>query len=105
MDMKRYRESDYVNAQLVQESPSKKLVILDEGSETRGFNEKSKVVEFLVNLDGKKKSWKPNKASLDNLGDAFGDESSAYIGKQVTLTIEKTKNGMEAVVGVPVREN
>ena len=104
MDMKKFRESDYVNAQLVQESPSKKLVILDEGTETQGFKDKSKAVEFLVNLDGKKKLWKPNKSSLDKLSEAFGDDSAAYIGKQITLTIEKTKNGMEAVVGIPIRE-
>lgn len=101
MDMKKFRESDFVNAQMVKESPSKKLVILDEGIETKGFGDKGIASQFLVNIDGKAKSWKPNKESLEKLSEAYGDESKAYVGKVITLTIEKANNGQETVVGIP----
>lgn len=97
MDIGKYAESEFVTVQLVKESNTKKLVILDQGSE-QAFENKVGLV-FLVNIDGKTKKWKPNKLTLSNLIKSLTTNSDAWVGKTVDLRIEFVK-GKDSVVGV-----
>jgi hypothetical protein len=98
MDVSKFLESDYVTVQFVKDSLSKTLVIVSPGAE-ESFKEKAGLT-LAVQMDGKMKKWKTNKASLTALVAKHGKESSAYVGKTVSLTVQIV-NGKESVIGVP----
>lgn len=98
MDVRYLLESDFVSVQTVKDSPTKKAIILSPGTEEQYKD--SKNLKLLVELDGKKKFWKVNKASLKNLVLKFGNESQAYVGAVVLFEIQIV-NGKESVVGTP----
>jgi len=95
MNVKDYAAGNNVTVELVKQSSTKKLVILSEGTV------KDNKIVFLVEIDNKRKDWTPNKTTLKNLMDVWGEESTAYVAKTVGLDIENIQ-GREAVVGKPM---
>lgn len=90
-------ESNFVTTELVKFSPSKKLVILDEGRyDETDFGRR---LTLSVEIDGKKKQWRPNKDSIKNL-QAFGLDTKNWLGKSVRLQNAFFK-GKEIVIGTP----
>jgi len=90
-------ETDFMNADLVKNSPSKKLVILGEGKyEITDFGEK---LTLPVEIDSKKKTWRPNRDSIKNM-QMLGKDSQAWVGKAIQLQILTIK-GKEAIIGFP----
>ena len=100
MDTTGMAESNYVTVQMAKDSPSKRLVILSGGS-LQPNKEGLLKLNLLVEIDGKQKTFIPNKATIRNLQGRLGFESQGWIGKAVSFTVV-SMNGKEAVVGVPV---
>lgn len=99
MDMKQYEESEYLSADLVENSPTKVINFLNSGEEkTTDFGKKP---QFLVEIDHKKKFYRPNKTSVAHLNKAFGSDSNLWIGKQATVRVE-TINAKRSIIASPV---
>lgn len=105
MDISKALESTYINAELVSQSPTKKLVILDEGSfQKREYDGKvSDKFELIVEIDRKRKTWSPNKDTIRNLIIAYGKDSTNWIGKIVNLQVSSVR-GKFTVTGMPMPE-
>lgn len=94
MDTRDFAEGDYVTAELVKNSVTKKLVIVDEakGVPTK-FGDR---LECTVSIDGKLKKWKLNQASVKNMHQISTD-SKFWVSRAVQLMVEKDK-----VIGTPI---
>ncbi len=91
-------ESSYMDVDLVQNSKKKQIVIMGAGAYVLGqFGEK---LEIPIEIDGKAKTWSPNRDSANNLNRAYGADTQAWIGKVVNMQLI-TKNGKVTVLGVP----
>jgi len=98
MDVTEYAESDYVTKEIVEKSPSKKAVIMmieDDKTSQHG-----KKLHVTVEIDGKKKIYSPNKPSINNILDAYGPESTDWIGRVIGFTVENV-NGFFCVIARP----
>jgi len=98
-------ESAYLTVDTVRESPTRKCVILTEG-EYKDAEFKGKTYEkfeLVVEIDGRKKLWAPNKDSLKNISEYHGKESALWIGKIIKLSIGKS-NGKDVIIGMPLPE-
>ena len=92
-------ESDFMTSDLVTNSPTKKVVIVSGGEYvTDKFGER---LELKVTLDKKLKTWKPNRETCNNLKDAFGVETEAWMSKVILLTLKNTPKG-PSIIGVPL---
>jgi hypothetical protein len=101
VDTTKAKEGKYINSDLVRESPTKKLVIIDEGEFVDGdYGEK---FQMNVTIDRKDKIWSPNKDSISNLHEAYGRESKDWVGKIIKLKVTKYK-GKDTVTGEPMPE-
>lgn len=98
VDATRAMESKYVNADLVRDSPTRKLVILGEGEFVEG--DYGAKLELPVMIDGKDKTWSLNKDSAKNLNAEYGRDSKNWVGAIVKLQIAKVQ-GKDSVLGVP----
>ncbi len=101
-DTKEALESQYVNAELISNSESKKLVVVDEGSyEETQFGKR---LTLNVDVDGKRKIWRPNKDSVANLNEGYGGtDTKTWVGKTVNLQIVRIL-GKDAVLATATRE-
>jgi len=96
MDTTRATEGKYVNADMVKNSTTKKLVIIDEGEFVEGdYGEK---FQLTVEIDGKQKIWSPNKDSIVNIQDVMGKDSKFWIGTIIKLRTTKIK-GKDSIIG------
>ena len=79
-------ESQYVNADMVNSSESKTLVVTGEGTyEDTKFGRK---LTLPVEIDSKQKMWNPNKDSIANLNSAFGTkDTKEWVGKPIDLKV------------------
>ena len=100
MDTKHLVEGDNLTVKLVNESPSKHVVILSSGAMAADREGKQKF-GLLVEIDGKQKLYRPNKTTLKVMQDKHGFESSAWVGKALTLAIGQVQ-GKEAILGTPI---
>jgi len=95
---KQAMESEYVNADLVKNSKNKEMVVVDPGKyEQTDYGEK---LTLFVEIDGKKKIWRPNRDSVKNLNRGFGEDTETWIGKPVTLQVVSIA-GKDSVVAAP----
>jgi hypothetical protein len=80
-------ESKYITADLVKASPTKKLVVVGQGSyEQATFDgETSRRLTIPVQIDSKDKLWRPNKDSVTNLRAAYGSDTASWVGKTAKL--------------------
>lgn len=93
-------ESKYINADLVRDSPTKRLVIIGEGEFVEG--DYGAKLELPVQIDGKDKIWSPNKDSSKNLAaECDSRDSKDWVGSIVKLQIVKVQ-GKDSIVGVPL---
>jgi len=94
-------ESEYVTAELVMNSPTKKAVFIDEGKyEQSDYGEK---LTLHIGIDGKTKIYRPSKDTVHNLRAAYGVDSAQWVGKFVIFRIVRYK-GKDVVLGDGVRE-
>lgn len=106
MDVTKYAESEYMNVSQVKAAVVKKAVFVDSGM-VESFTYDGKQLEkmvFVVEFNGRRKKWSPNMDTLKNLGQAWGWESSHWVGKTVQLVVA-TMKGKEAILGLPVGED
>lgn len=101
VDVTEAMESQYLTADLVKESESKTIVIIDGGKyeDVTYDGVTSKRLSINVELDMKAKIWRPNKDSVSNLAEAYGKDSDKWVGKQAKLSVVKIhgKNSINAV--------
>jgi len=92
-------ESPYLTTELVKESKSSKAVIMNEGSyEETDYGTK---LTLSVQIDAKSKIWRPNRDSVSNLSQAWGNESKEWIGKTADLKIMKVM-GKDSIIASPL---
>ncbi|MAH47058.1 hypothetical protein CMI37_14620 [Candidatus Pacearchaeota archaeon] len=99
MDTKQFVESDNVTIDLVKNSPSKQCVIISAGATFVDDKNKSRF-KCLVEIDGQQKGFIPNKTTLRALQVKYGVESSAWMGKSISLSVGSVL-GKEAIIGNP----
>lgn len=92
-------EGKYVNADLVRQSPTKKCVFIDEGKYEDG--DYGAKLHLTVEIDGKQKTWAPNKDTVKNISEEYGTDTRNWIGKVIKLSIGKI-NGKDTVNGMPM---
>lgn len=95
-------ESEYVTADLVDDSHRKELVITGPGKyeEVTFDNKKSEKLTLPVEFNGVAKIWRPNRDSVKNLNRAFGDPTEDWVGKPIPLQVMSI-GGRDSVVAVP----
>jgi len=97
VDTREFLEGNYISVDLVKASKTKKLFVLGEGeAEDTEFGRK---LTLPVEIDTKKKIWRPNKDSISNM-QHLGGNSKNWVGAEVHLRIV-TMRGKECVLGVP----
>jgi hypothetical protein len=105
VDVTQAMEGTYLTCDIVRDSPTKKMAIVDAGEykEATYENKKYEKFELTVEIDFKKKSWAPNKDSIRNLAAAYGRDSRLWVGKICQATIQKV-NGKDGIVAYPMPE-
>jgi len=95
-------ESQYLTAELVKESPSKRAHIIDEGAyeEVVFDGVSSRRLTMKVEIDGKSKLWRPNKDSISNLRNAYGKDTAQWVGKDILLQVIRIQ-GKNSVLAMP----
>lgn len=97
MDATQYAETDYITAELVKQAKIKKAVIIGEvKAEATDYGEK---LTCPVEIDGKRKTYRPNKDTIKNLISALGSDTKAWLGKTLILNVISVM-GKESVLGV-----
>ena len=97
MDATQYGESNWLNADIVKSSKSKKAIILgDAKSEETDFGAK---LTFPIEIDGKKKTYSPNKDSVKNIISALGSETQEWLGKTLSFSVVSVM-GKDSVIAV-----
>lgn len=97
MDATQYGESNYVTAELVKASKTKKAVILgDSKAEETDYGMKLRIP---IEIDGKLKTYSPNKDSVKNIISALGAETKHWLGKTLILNVISVM-GKDSVLAV-----
>lgn len=100
MDMKKYEEGEYLSADIVEQSTSKTIVFLNSGEE-KSHAEYGTRAQFLVELDYKKKLYKPNRKSVGAMNTAWGTDSNLWVGKRAKVHVEVI-NGKRSIIAEPI---
>jgi len=86
MNLKDYVEGDSVSVEVVRASPTKLAKVVESGAyRTTQWGEKPCII---VELDGKRKKYYPNKVSARNLASEYGLDTSLWVNKHVQLRVE-----------------
>lgn len=99
MDMKKYEEGEHLSADMVDKSPSKTLIFLNSGEEKS--TEYGNRVQFLIEIDLKKKLYKPNRKSVGALNKAWGTDSNLWVGKRAQVHVEVINN-KRSIIATPI---
>lgn len=99
MDATQFSEGDYITAALVKASPTKKAIILGDGvkEEVTFSGKTSSKLTMPVEIDGKKKVYRPNVDSVKNIIGSLGAETKAWLGRTLNFTVISTM-GKESVI-------
>src|SRR3990167_8137035 len=100
MDATQYSESDYITAEIVKASTTRKIVIVGE-AKTEETDYGIKLV-LPVEIDGKKKSYRPNRDTVKHLIGAWKAETKAWIGKTVDLQVISIL-GKDSIIGTAAK--
>jgi|TARA_Y100000296_G_scaffold86217_1_gene125137 hypothetical protein len=102
VDVTQAMESTYLTADVVKTLKSKIGVITSEGEfeELTYDGITSTRLTLNVDVDGRRKIWRPNRDSVKNLSSMFGRESKLWFGKKIMLSIVSMK-GKDCVIAVP----
>lgn len=98
MDMNKYKTIEFLRAEIVSESSEKVAVVVSDGEETDG--KFGKQVVFKVRFCNKKYNYSPNGQTVENLINAYGADSSDWIGKPIVFEVEEQK-GKPILIGKP----
>jgi len=91
-------ESEFLTVKLAEDSPTKKIIVLGEGKyENTDYGEKLRVP---VEIDGKQKTWTPNKDSVKNCRRVWGEDTMQWVGRAAKLHIISVQ-GKDAINVVP----
>lgn len=90
-------ESEFVTAELVEQSETKKLAVVDPGKYEE--TDWGKRLTLGVNMDGKVKRWRMNKETAGYM-QALGKDTIDWVGKVVSLSVE-LRSGKKSVIGKP----
>lgn len=101
VDTSSLTESEFLGAQFVKDSPSKKATVLSAGTIETSKDGQYQQLKILVEIDGKKKFWKLNKTSLKNMQAKWGKDSQFFVGKTVALSTQMMQGGKEGIIGTP----
>lgn len=102
VDVTEAMESQYLTADLVKESPTKKIAFVEEGGyeEVTFNNETSSRLTLSVEIDGKRKLYRPNRDSVSNISASFGKDSKEWVGKAASLQIVRIQ-GKDSIIATP----
>lgn len=95
VDVTEAMESSYLTADLVDASPTKQIFVIDAGSYEE--TEYGRRLSLKVEIDGKEKTWRPNRDSCANLAGAWGRDTKAWLGKPIDLSVIQVR-GKASVV-------
>lgn len=101
MDITNLVQSQWLTAQEVKNSPTKVVVIVDQGKleeSTSQKGEKYQALVLRVELDKVEKQWKLSRYAAKKLADKFSAETKEWLGKQVLLTTMLMQGGKEGIV-------
>ena len=98
MNIQESLEGDYINTKLVNDSTTKKCIIIGAGKIEEG--EFGRKPTFPVEIDGKSKTWRMNRMTLENMSFVLGVETIKWLGVVVDLKVMTIK-GKDCVVGYP----
>lgn len=103
VDATQAMESSYVTVDLVRESPTKKVLFKDEGKyeEKEYDGEKILKLSVTVEIDGKTKTYSPNKDSVKNIVAEFGRDVSNWKDKSAHVRLGKVR-GKDVVIAFPI---
>lgn len=91
-------ESEYLTVGFVEQSKSKKFVILGEGRyEETDYGLKLRIP---VEIDEKHKIWTPNKDSIKNCRRVWGENTLSWLSKACSVQIVSI-NGKDSINAVP----
>ena len=91
-------DGQYLTVEDVKNSPTKKLVIVGGGEYAQTDYGTRFVLD--INIDNKKKTWRPNRDCVKNLSGSWGRESNLWIGKTALLSVV-TMSGRDTILAVP----
>lgn len=96
-------EGENLTADMVAKSPTKKLVILGAGkyAATEFDGKTVQKLELPIEIDGKRKLWRPNKDSAASIGLIYGKDTDNWVGKIIILSLSVFK-GKQIVHGMPM---
>jgi hypothetical protein len=91
----------YLKAEHIQESDNKMAVIVGEGQYVDG--DYGRKLEIEINFNKIKMVWSANSASCQSLAEAWGEDSSDWIGKKIKFEV-KTEKAKTRILAFPVDE-
>lgn len=103
MDITNMVQSQWLTAQEVKNSPTKIVTIVDQGKLEDAKSLKGETYQALVlrvDLDKKEKQWKLSRSAARKLAEKYGNETSAWLGKQVALTTMLMQGGKEGILPI-----
>lgn len=99
MNTDEFAEGQYMNPEMVELSPTKKIVIQNEGTrEINKFGNPSFTVSVL--LDNKSKTWTLRQDHVKSFQSAYGKDSKLWVGQSATLRVVNL-GGKKTIVVIP----
>ena len=99
MDTTQFAEGQWINAELIKKSPSKKMYISGDAKIVAGkFGDK---LEVPVEIDDKPKTWTVTRDQVKALHTAYGKDSKLWVGKNVNMKVVDVNN-KETVIVEPI---
>ena len=95
MDATQFAESDYITAELVKASKTK-LGIITSAPKAEDTDYGMKLT-MSVELDGKPKTYRPNKDSVKNIIQELGAETTGWLSKKLKFNVISTL-GKDSVI-------
>lgn len=83
MDVSKFMESDFVTKEMLEQSVSKKLVIVSSEERETKYGLR---LALKVGIDGKEKTWTVSRKIVEQLTKHFGSDSDKWAGKVVSFT-------------------
>lgn len=99
VDAQEAAESNFITAELIEDSPTKRLVVVSGGSYEEG--QFGRRLQIKVNIDKKEKRWNPNRTTVQSCIAAWGKDTDEWIGKTIEASV-KEENGRKNINGVPL---
>jgi len=87
VDTTEFEQGKYLNAELAEQSPSKRVYIKADAKIVEG--KYGRRLELEVELDGLTKTWNPNIDQVMTMNKNFGRDSKMWVGKWVELKVFK----------------